>query len=217
MDYFVYVIGKKEDMVEPYTKCYIGVTKDLIRRWNSHKKSNYTVGEYIRTHNLTQDNMSVIFHGTEEECFNMENKLRPYPLMGLNEAVGGGGGFTSYTLERNEKISKAMKNRNMTWGDKVSISRKEKKIAAGSNNVRAKRWKLTDPIGNVYIVDGNLNKFCEDNKILAACLRTNLGTIIPPIKVGYGGFRALSDEHRHLRENTSGWSLEKIGELKLLS
>jgi hypothetical protein len=206
MTYMVYVIGLSNDITPPYHNCYIGVTKYLDSRWKGHEKSKYTVGRYIREHGLLQsDNMVVIFSGTEKECFDMEHDLRPIERMGLNEAAGGHGGFTSYSKERNEKISAALTGRKMTWMHKVVASRGSYK---GGNNPSAKDWLLIDPEGNEYCVYGNLQEFCNERQLLVSSLTHYKGKQVPPIKSnGYGGYRAKSEDSKQKRENTSGWML----------
>ena len=204
--YYVYAIGK--NIKEPYDECYIGVTNDPERRWIAHTKSKYTVGKFIRDHHLTfEQNFVIIYSGTEEECFEMEVKYRPFPLMGLNESNGGRGGHTSYSQERNKKLSKSLKNRNMTWGNKVSKTRVEKKIAAGKNNPNAKEWKLEDPLGNQYSVKGEFDKFCKENNLLLSCLRYYRGQRVPPLSNTYGGYREKVKGTKELRENTTDWIL----------
>jgi hypothetical protein len=204
--YYLYAIGK--DIKEPYDQCYIGVTNNPLRRWENHKKSKYTVGEFIRTHELQFDkNFKILYTGSDEECFNLEEKYRPQPLMGLNESTGGKGGYTSYSEKRNKLISEKLKNRNMTWGNKVSKTRKEKSIAVGEKNPNAKTWIILDPSGNEYIITGKFNLFCEENNILASCLRYYRGKPVPPLSNTYGGYREKKPGTKKLRENTTNWIL----------
>lgn len=207
MNYCVYAIGKK--LIDPYEECYIGVTNNPQRRWDSHCKSEYTVGKYIRKYNLTfEDNFVIIFEGSDEECFDIENKYRPFPLMGLNEASGGHGGHTKYSEERNKRLSNSMKGRNVHWGHKISETRKSKKIAQGEKNPNAKTWYLKDPSNNEYVVTGAIDEFCEKNKLLMSSLRYYKGNRVPPLaKNSYGGYREKIPGTKELRENTTNWVL----------
>lgn len=209
MQYFVYVIGKKENLVSPYSDCYIGVTNLLERRWKEHSKSEYTIGKYIRDNNLNFEvNMIVIHMGLEEECYALEKKMRPFPMLGLNESAGGNGGHTSYSDKRNEIISEKLKNRKILWSDKVSKTRIKKGLAKGTNNPKAKMWELTNPSGNVIICHGNLQSVCEDNEILLSCLKRYLGSVVPEIDTnGYGGYRAKNKISLERRLNSTGWKL----------
>lgn len=206
MNYIVYAIGLKEDLIPPYDKCYIGVTNKPERRWKVHCKSEYTVGKFIRKNSLTyENNMIIIFYGTSDECFAKELELRPLEFMGLNEASGGHGGKTVYTNGRNEKISKALKGRKVTWMSKVVESRGS---YVGCKNPRAKKWLIINPAGKEYIIHGNLQKFCENNNILNTVLYNNKGSVVPsPNYGGYGGYRPKSEDLKLKRENTSGWML----------
>ena len=62
MQYYVYCIGHKHDMIEPYDRCYIGVTHFIMRRWRNHLQSPFRVGNTIRKYSFTmEDNFAVIF------------------------------------------------------------------------------------------------------------------------------------------------------------
>jgi hypothetical protein len=212
MQYFVYAIGKSDDLFSPYNNCYIGVTNKLQSRWNNHKKSKYTVGKRIRENSWSfENNMMVIFSGSDIECFNMESNMRPLPGMGLNEAAGGCGGYTSYTLERNIKISEKLKGRSTKeWASKSSETKRKNKSAAGSRNNKAKSWIIEDPDGKIFEVSGTLKQFCIENNLLVTCLRYYLGQVVPSPSIGVpGGFRNKNQSSTALRYNTTGWRLSE--------
>jgi predicted GIY-YIG superfamily endonuclease len=205
----VYVIGKSEDIVHPYVNCYVGVTNNLKHRWRGHVKSPYTVGEYIRKHDLKFKDMHVIFTGSSEECFEIEQNLRPIPLIGLNEAVGGRGGYTSYTAESSRKKSLAIKaSRKIkpmtTWAHKIVENRR---TYDGDQNPNAKKWVAISPSGKRHNITTSLEKFCFEKELLLRPLRGNIGKEVPPPTTGYGGFRAKNEEQRKMRNNTTGWKL----------
>ncbi len=210
MNYVVYAIGLEQNLVEPYSKCYVGVTKDLQNRFKSHSNSKYTVGKYIRENNLIyENNFCVLFTGSEEECFDMEIKYRPFPLMGLNEATGGRGGYTKYTEERSAKIAAKFKGRKITWGDKISSTKKELKQSVGAKNGMAKQWKIIDPIGVEYEFNGTFSNFCDEHILLGRTLKYYLNKNVPsPAVNGYGGFRGKDSKQIERRYNTTGWKLQ---------
>jgi len=209
MEYFVYVIGL--NLKEPYTNCYIGVTNNPELRFKTHARSSTKVGKYIRENNLNfEENFRVIFEGTSSDCFLIEEEMRPFPNMGLNVATGGCGGYTNYSDERNSKISDAMKGRTITWGDKVSETKKKNGTHKGCKNPMSKKWYLTSPDGKCYDASGKLAQLCEDLEITPTVLRKNLGkTVEAPKKGGYGGFRPKSEKERKFRMNTTGWKLSE--------
>jgi predicted GIY-YIG superfamily endonuclease len=91
--YHVYAIGTKDILKEPYSDCYVGVSKNTARRWSEHKCSNRNIGLFIRQEGLVrEEHMVVIFTGTWEECLKVESEMRPWPNMGLNMSKGGFGG-----------------------------------------------------------------------------------------------------------------------------
>lgn len=206
MDYHVYVIGPASDTT--FEHSYVGVTNDLNRRWKSHAKSPYKIGQTIRENGWDQSIMRVIFTGSDEECFLLEEQLRPEPNMGLNTASGGHGGFTSYTAERNKKISMANKGRKNTW---ITTGTFKDRDYSSEKNPNAKRWLLTSSSGEEYELRGNLTRFCKEKDLLETCLRRHTGTVVPaPNFSGYGGFRAKNETSLRRRLNTTGWRLQLL-------
>jgi hypothetical protein len=199
--YYVYKIGSSNEL----SQCYIGVTNDLLRRWKSHVKSGYSVS---KDNSWTfENNMEILFEGSAEECFDLEAKFRPFPNMGLNEAKGGCGGHTKYSIERSNKLSEKLKGRQVTWGSKISETKKSTGVAKGSKNSKAKHWKLVDPNGNSYELHGTFFEFCNENNLSSKTLYNNVGKTIGPISPK---FRDKGDLNiRQRRINTTGWTLYK--------
>jgi hypothetical protein len=206
MQYFVYAIGKKENLIYPYDNCYIGVTKRLEKRWKEHTKSNFSIGKYIRENKLNFiDDMIILCYGTDDFCFQEEKKFRPYPFMGLNEAAGGNGGYTCYDESSKEKRSKSLKGRKITWMHKVVKSRGSYE---GKKNPAAKKWLIYNPNNDIFNIEGNLQMFCKEHDLLASCLRYYIGKQVPEIsKNTYGGFRSKNEKSSILRQNTTSWKL----------
>lgn len=209
--YIVYAIGRKEDLVEPYTNCYIGVTNDKNRRWKNHLASKYTVGNFIRDNKLSPSNMITIYEGDEEACYELEQKFRPFPFMGLNESTGGRGGKTTYTQSRNKKISEALsgKKKSEAHINSISDAKKQKGSSKGKKNPNAKKWHLTSPDNNVYYIHGNLNIICESLDVLENVLRKNLGHVVPKVSAK---FRPKDIAHMEKRMNTTGWKLSIVAD-----
>lgn len=91
---------------------YVGVTREGREktRFKEHVESN-RVGKIIAENGLTfSKNMKILFKGTENECYEAEKKLRPYPLMGWNESVGGESVFR-YDPGNSESRSAVQKRR----------------------------------------------------------------------------------------------------------
>lgn len=207
--YFVYAIGDAADLEsKTYDSCYIGVTNNPFNRWKAHVKSGYTVSKAIAKYNWTYaSNMKILFEGSSEECFSLEEKYRPIPLMGLNEASGGKGGYTSYSAERNEKISNSLKGKTKEYGHKISATKKLNGSSKGSKNAKAKKWRLVDPNGVEYFLNGELFSFCEEHKLSVMTLRNNLGNRIGEISPKFRDHgKPMS---REKRISTTGWTLFK--------
>jgi len=208
--YYVYAIGDPLKINQKdYSECYIGVTNNLSNRWkNGHSKSKYLVAKAIHENSWKfETHMIVIFSGESKECFELESKLRPLPFMGLNEATGGKGGHTRYTVERNLKISNALKGVPKLYGDKISATKQKNQSAKGAKNSRAIKWILKNPNGAEHHLHGDLFKFCEENKLSANTLRKYLNTFVPDISSKYRDYGNL--EVRQIRNNTTGWALFK--------
>ena len=216
--FYVYAIGTEDMLVPPYSRCYIGVTKDLKYRWSRHKISPYNVGEFIREHKLEpQKHMIVIFEGEQEDCYDIESKYRPFPMIGLNEASGGCGGSTIYTEERNKKISKKLKGRSKPKEqvEKQRAALLENGTHKGEKNSNAKVWILTSPSGFTYDITGNLSETCKKLNLLESSLRYNKNNQVPePDMKGYGGYRAKSKESLEMRLNTTGWCLKEVAKAR---
>jgi hypothetical protein len=211
--YYVYAIGLEYMLLPPYNNCYIGVTNDVNLRWKRHEVSKYTVGQFIRSSNLEQSrHMVIIFEGSANQCFDEEARYRPYPMMGLNEASGGRGGHSSYNVERNEKISRAMrgKTKSKDHVEKISKTIIESGSRKGKKNGMAKKWVLTSPDGIVYNIHGSLTETCKNLNLLESALRYSKGALVPEPSVnGHGGYRAKTKESFEMRTNTTGWCLKK--------
>jgi hypothetical protein len=194
--------------MQNYSNCYIGVTNNPELRWNSHVKSGYTVSRAINENGWNfEDNMQILFSGDDESCFDMESKLRPMPLMGLNEAAGGRGGRTSYTPERGKKISQALSGKGKSEEHRKKISLAKTGVYEGENNPRAVSWVLIDPQGNEHKTRGNLQVFCEDLGLCWTALRANVGMVVGEISPK---FRDNGNPLNRLkRANTIGWKLIK--------
>lgn len=214
MQYFVYIIGENTEEESPYPTSYVGVTNDPKNRWYGHSRSDHKIGKTLREYKFTyENNMKIIFMGDSSQCYEMENILRPTTNIGLNVAVGGHGGYTSYSKERNLKISKSLMGRTNTWGHKSGLTRKLSGLSVGANNGMAKKWLLTTPEGTTIEVHGNIQDTCKQLNILWRCLMKNKSNVVPDIITGkMGGFRAKSPEHLIMRKNTVGWKIEQLGE-----
>lgn len=86
MIYIVYWI-RNENHTNISLEGYVGVTSNLPRRLREHKrnKDNYNVKK-----NLNQGAIiEIIASGTKEECYQLEQELRPEPYIGWNIIMGG--------------------------------------------------------------------------------------------------------------------------------
>jgi len=158
-----------------------------------------------------------------------------YNTFGKNgyNLTSGGDGFNSETLnkinpktrlsmaqERGKKISKSLiksfKKINPKTGltlakeRAISISkiRKENKSYFGKKNPAAKKWKLTNPTGNIHIVYGLLKEFCNKNNLSFGVLKQNIGKFLEDPRKCYK--QKYIKRMTKKRLNSIGWKLEII-------
>jgi len=72
--------------------------------------------------------------------------------------------------EVKEKISKALTGRKISQQHKDNMSKNHANVS-GINNPRAKIWEITDPVGNVFIVQGDMSQFCKEQGLPATTMR----------------------------------------------
>jgi hypothetical protein len=202
-------------------KYYIGKhqTKNLN---DGYMGSGLLLNRAINKYGIKNFERTILkFYDSLEELNNAEKEFIILCEDSYNIAKGGQGGYTLYTLERSIKLSKANKGKVRTeeYKQKISKTKIENNIHAGSNNSHAKCWILIDPLSNIYKPDGNLYKICNELNILPRVLNKHKNKIVPePLKTknGYLHFHPIDEKHLSMRNNTTGWSLIEIdGELKL--
>jgi hypothetical protein len=94
------------------------------------------------------------------------------------------------------------KKRSLKTIKKHSESLKKSGKVSGSNNGMAKTWEVTSPDESVYIISGNLEKFCNDKNILRVVLVKNIGKPVPEISPKF-----RDKGNKQYRINTIGWKL----------
>jgi hypothetical protein len=130
---FVYHIRTKE--ITSLDDGYVGVTgtnnnnKTPLVRLEEHNKAGRFCA-YGKKEDLIVD---VLFEGPDEECFDLEKKLRPSERIGWNISPGGEGGF---------KGNHFVKQNGMPWNNKAQQTRRER-LESGKIQVWNKGIKLT--------------------------------------------------------------------------
>jgi predicted GIY-YIG superfamily endonuclease len=115
---------------------YIGVSKDPYRRLLEHKntaKKGYNQNPYLgRVLNKYNQQVlqTIIFQGTEQECYQQEENIRPNKNIGWNANKGGIKPPNMLGIPRSEetkkKISKKLKGHVQSFETRCKISKKNK-------------------------------------------------------------------------------------------
>jgi predicted GIY-YIG superfamily endonuclease len=107
------------------TQGYVGVSGNFDKRLEAHKigNGNRNVFEAFKVQDYVT--IEIVLEGSEEECYNYEQQLRPTPFIGWNIAEGGSRPPSPKgDRDRAAKAAKSLKGREITWGDKISEARK---------------------------------------------------------------------------------------------
>ena len=203
----------------PNGKKYIGFAKkDANKRWNSHHYTAIKGGGKTKLHNAIREYgfenvIKEVLYESDDEHYTltvMENhyiQLFDSIKNGYN-SIEGGGCFPVYYGEDNPGFIR--KGKSMSeWFNEEQIKKHKTAMSnrhKGSGNRHARKVKLIDPIGNEYIIHGELVSFCDKNNISFNALFRQLnekggGTVGPINK------KATRIHYKEKRENTTGWSI----------
>lgn len=117
-DHVIYWI-RYEDMTDPTTQGYVGVTNNIVRR-SKHHLSTLKHNRHINTHLQHAYNkcpdivVTTIYTGTAVECYNEEYRLRPTPNVGWNLIIGG-------TAPPNDLAASALRGKPLTEAHRQAI------------------------------------------------------------------------------------------------
>jgi hypothetical protein len=150
---YIYLL---ENLEQHPNKIYIGKTKNINYRKNSHKHNygdniHFTIIDQIQSHNKTD-------WKPLESYWIEQFKQWGFELINQNS---GGGGLDYVSDEVKLKMSKSKRNYNVTWGDKISKTKKGIKIGPFKEehkiNLRASRIKNQGtPVKQIDIITGDI-------------------------------------------------------------
>lgn len=176
---YAYIRSKDSATAKAGTPYYIGKGKGN-RAWDSHRVHNISVPNNTKYIIIIQNNID------EQTAFSIEKVLikiwgKKTNNTGIlhNKTDGGDGGRSGYKLspETKNKISVAKKGkpghkhtsqhkdymreintgRNITWGDKISNTRRQRQPGA--------KWYIVTLPNGVSVEVFNLKRFCEENNL----------------------------------------------------
>ena len=136
---YVYWIHRIEQNIK--TDGYVGVTKDYKQRWKEHSwqssKSRHLKHAIKHYDDLVYE---VIFEGSEEGCYQLEEYFRPTPSVGWNIRAGGGNAV-KLSQESKEKISKACSGVNhRNYGKSLPENTKQKISSTLKGRILSPEW-----------------------------------------------------------------------------
>lgn len=235
--YFVYAIGHKHQLRQPFGECYIYFGDNIVVEWNRCSNAENKIGRVIRMHNLNFDeNFIVIFFGSINQCREKYRELRPYKNIGLNDDYDENQFVKKATnwVEVKKKPWEMSRAEYKEW-EKQEEERKrikeEKKLNKkierrsgkmgnphfkGKTNPCAVIWRLTDPDGNAIIIEGGIRNYCREHNLSEFVLKNMLGQVIEsPIcndndTRWLGGYFIRSEKLHQRRLNTVGYKLERL-------
>lgn len=201
-------------------KFYIGVHKSINEEFDGYYGSGHLIKRALKKYGKDCFKRNDLFvYKNPKEAFKEEKRLleqwRDHPDC-YNIAKGGYGGYTEYSPERGDKISKALTGLKRTPETCENLRQSKMGVYDEDKNPRARTWVITNPKGAEFKIKGNLHSFCKTHNLIFSCLYNNQGISVPPTgcsKSGghydkFGMFRERYPGHRTKRENTTGWKLE---------
>lgn len=128
------------------TDGYVGITKDIKKRWAMHKNSD-KCKKFKNAINKYESDLiwEVVYEGTAEACNQLEEYYRPTPDIGWNIRAGGGNqGFLSEITKNKISISRAgvRPNREYNFSDEM----REKRRITLQDNGNIKKVNIYDKV-----------------------------------------------------------------------
>lgn len=232
--YFIYIIGHRNQLRQPYDACYVYFGNNYETEWNRCSNADNKIGRVIRMHHLNFDeNFMVIFFGSLNQCREKYRELRPYQDIGLNDEVDEEHFVKKISNWETPKKQpwEMTRAEYKEWEQKENERerlKEEKKLNSkikrrvgnpnfsGKTNPKAVIWRLTDPDGHEIIIEGGIRNYCREHNISEFTLKDRLGEVIgPPNYIDennrfIGGYIIRSEELHQRRLNTIGFKLERL-------
>ena len=150
-----------------------------------------------------------LFKGKNNPCFGLFGKDHPaYGTSHSKESIKK----RALTYSTNaKKYGYNSGPKNSRYGDHRNFVKLHGKIKAkklkelysktrkGKLNSNSKKWKLVNPMGKEFIVEGELKKFCKENNLAINALRNRIGKPYMP--------KIVHKRHESITNNTKGWIL----------
>ena len=136
--------------VDPERHGYVGVTADLPNRLKKHRANERNLEHRI------------LFEGPEHDCFALEALMRPQKAIGWNKASGGRCPPRSAIIrqkmkeaalrryadpDERRKMSEIQMGRKVTWGAKVSASKRGISTATDATRAKMSAARKGRPLG----------------------------------------------------------------------
>ncbi len=208
----VYSIYKVENIVNG--KIYIGFTCNFEGRKSAHinlskRGSKTKFHRALQKYGINSFNWEIIFQGKKEE--DILNWAEPYFISeynsfsekGYNMTSGGeNGAIQSEEVRRKRKESLSGDKHPMYGRNHREESKRKMSIShSGENNSRSKKYIITSPNKEIFIIIGEFDNFCKTHKLSKKKMKNyvNKGII-------------QEDSYSHRTQNSSncvGWEIRE--------
>lgn len=155
---------------------YIGVSSRPERRFKEHKQQALS-GTHCNHHLSNAINkyddivFDIIFEGTTNDCYSLEEFYRPEGCIGWNNSKGGCVSTKGYKHRQSskDKISKARAGMKFTEEHKRNIAKNCHKFGTGSDNVSARKVRCIE-LNKVFNTMQDAAKYIGLKSISGICL-----------------------------------------------
>lgn len=158
---------KTQDMTDPYTEGYIGITKNqLTKRLGQHKCSKNPIGYQVRLHDVS---IIELHRGMKEDILDLEFKYRNKQYIGWN-IMAGGNKSTVLCKQCEAPLSKGVKNRKHLCSECNIHKGKFEEGHTPHNYGKGEKYLLIDPDGTEHR-PSVFTVFCRENNLTPQNLR----------------------------------------------
>ena len=149
-------------------------SKETIEKILNTKRINGTMNSNKNRKPMTDETKLKISKASKGRKLTPESIQKILNTKRINGTFGNHKGY-KHTQEHKERMSKIMKGRKITWGDKIS-------------EIKSKEYIMINPKGEIIKIK-NMNKFCRENNLNSG----NMFSVIKGIRKYHRGWTAYNN------------------------